>query len=201
MLNLNQVTDLLSTVNPFSWLKTLYIWLGIFITGLLLGFYGGCEFKQNRWDASNLHALEKGAKNEKQDAITGAKTVGKLETTNQQIQNTSNFIKDQPKKPLVTIVQPTKCETQVVVSTNEGTKQSENSPTVFLTADFQRLYDLSVNPTDIGLRTRVYAEEHKVGIDEGFALIKRNNLQCAQDQARLDALIDRILQKKQNFKE
>ena len=202
MLNLNSVTSLLSAVNPFSWLKTLYIWLGIALVFFSLGFYSGCEHKQTQWDADKLRGMEKAQKQEKSDSISGVKKVEDLKQDAGQIKDTKDYLGKQPVKPLVKVIrEPAKdCVKPVEVITQPGTLKDE-TPTeiVYLTPNFQRLYDVSAKPKDIGLRTRAYSEEHAVEINEGFTLIQENNLICAADQARLDRLIERIEQKKKIF--
>jgi hypothetical protein len=191
-----------------------YIVVGLLC--LITGFYGGCQFKQNQWDAEKFKQLEKTQKLEKQDKVDETKSATEFTKAKEQ-QGTGKAFVEQAlsKKPKLTrTVEPRiigndgSCasgngtgEGKINVVVKEGTTQNEKTGTYF-TADFMRLYDVSIQPGDIELQSRTYDEASGTSVDEGFEkVIKVNNLNYAACRLQLSTLIDRIIQKQKTFQQ
>lgn len=204
MVNLGQVTSLLSAANPFSWLKTVEIWVGIAIVFGTAGYVSGCEHKQREWDATKLAELGKTKNAELKDAKSGITSAQKVEQDKQQTSSGQTFVRQEiakNPKPLI-IVKECEAPKSLEVHPQPGTKQDETNPTVFLSGKFMQLYDVSIQPFDSELRTRTYGDAEGPSIDEGFEkAIIPNNEACAKTRQQLVRLINRINEKKKIFEQ
>lgn len=182
--------------------------LGLYALALVTifstGFYSGCTFKQNQWDAEKFHAMERAQKQEKKDTKEGQRTVENLKGDQGKTEGARVFIKEEIKKNSQTtkVVCPS-VDKVVTVSTIDKPAEEikdENAPIVLLTPNAMRLYDVSARPQDIELRTRTYDSSAETTVDEGFEkIIRPNNLICADNYNQLMALRQRILDKQKSF--
>lgn len=205
-------TSVLSALNPFTWLQTILIWLGIFAVGLIVGGIGGCNYKQNQWDAEKFRQLEKAKKQEQQDLALGAETLGKFKEDGKEIEAGKTFVDqalsiERPRKPLIIVkekIVPIACPQ---INPNPSTPipsgdTNAQDPVFLMSPDFMRLHDVSAKPGDAEIRTRTYGASETATLDEGFKkVIVPNNLSCAEDRAKLQRLQERIIQKQRVFKQ
>jgi hypothetical protein len=205
-------TSVLSALNPFTWLQTILIWLGLFAVGLIVGGIGGCNYKQNQWDAEKFRQMEKAKKQEQQDAAVGVEKIGELKEDKKEIEAGKTFIGKElgagaGSKPLIIYrdkVVPVACpQINPNPSTSvPGVSNVSKDPVFLMSPHFMRLHDVSAKPGDIEIRTRTYGASEEATLDEGFEkVIVPNNLSCAEDRVKLQRLQERIIQKQRVFKQ
>lgn len=202
-MNLNLAQFLPSNLQALAVKIGLYILTAILIFSM--GFYSGCSYKQNQWDADKLHAMERAKKQEQADTKAGARTVENYKSDQRKTEGAQAFIKTELGKtnpPKITKVVYSPVEQVAGTSTvdiNKVEKANEDHQAI-LTADAMRLYDVSANPQDSELRARTYATTEEATVDEGFEkVILPNNLICADNYNQLVALQKRIFDKQQSF--
>lgn len=198
----------LSLLNP----QTLLAKIGVFVLWSLIvfvgGFYSGCEFKQNQWDAEKFKQVEKAKELERKDASAGTKKIDQLKQDEKQAGEGKAFVanelaKNNPlivkkAKPTIVIAGETKKE-EVKVETQPGTIKDEDSD-IYLTVAFMRMYDVSVSPGDAEIRTRTYTNSEGTEIVQGFReVIIPNNEECAATRNQLTRLIERIREKQKIY--
>lgn len=202
--------DFLSNLNPFNWLQTILIWLGIFAVGLIVGGVGGCNYKQAQWDAEKVRSMEKAKALEHEDQKAGVGTVTELRKDQEAAKVGEDFVAGKfngAKKPvLATVKKAVQADCQIKESpapkTEVKTEEPKNEATdiVLLTPDFMQLYDVSVQPGNSELRARTYEASNSASLDEGFEkVIVVNNKKHAACVLQLNKLLDRIEQKKVIF--
>lgn len=190
-------------------LQAIAIKVGIYAIAALAifstGFYSGCSYKQNQWDAEKFHAMERTQKQEKADAKAGERTIGDFKENQGKVTGAGVFIKEELTKtnpPKITkVVCPSVVSSAVVINTDKPeVKENDEKPSAIFTVDAMRLYDVSARPQDSELRTRTYERTEETTVDEGFEkIILPNNLICADNYNQLVALRQRILDKQKSF--
>jgi hypothetical protein len=194
--------SLLSQLDPRIWLSKIVWYIVVALLFLVTGFYSGCQYKQNQWDAEKFRQMEENTRKTKVDQTQGIKNTTEFTEGKRQAEQGKDFVKGQIQehKPLVRIVgSPPVCPQPVKVETREGTVKDETTG-VYLTAHFMQLYDVSSKPGDAELRSRTYKEAEGPSIDEGFEkIIVPNNEEYAAVRLQLNKLIDRIEEKQKLF--
>jgi hypothetical protein len=194
--------SLLSNLNPQTLLTKAAVVIGWSLICVVGGFYGGCQYKQNQWDAEKFHEMEKAKGVEKTDKNDGIKKVEEFKQDTKQAEEGKDFVRKgiQEHRPNIRVVEAPKVSAPAQVVTKEGTVKNEETG-VYLTANFMRLYDVSSAPGLAELRTRAYDETNGPTLDEGFEkIIVPNNQKCAAERLQLTKLIERIEQKQKLYK-
>lgn len=174
---------------------------GIIILGLsaTFGFIGGCEYKQRAWDKDKLVASEKARALEKTDNSLGHRKMEQLGADKITIDEAQNFVQKELSKraPLVSCGKLTPVNPIEVKS--DEVNPVEIKPT--FTAHSMQLYDVSVNPSDVGLRGTAYEAVPEIGIDEGFQIITKNNGIYSEEMSKLARLQQRICEKQKLYEQ
>lgn len=192
--------DILKVANPQALMVKIGIYAGCIVACLSTGFYGGCEFKQNQWDADKFKAEKKARQEEKADAINGHRSVEKMAEDKVSREDADKFIREAVAKAkaakIPDIIITHNCPE---VSTNVETPKIESDPR--FSSNWVWLYDLSIRPRETELRGGSYAEIFSVGVDEASDKIRKNNLTCIGIQDQLNRLQERICDKQKTFNE
>lgn len=191
----------LSQLDPRIWIAKILWYIVTAILCLIMGFFGGCQYKQNQWDAEKFKQLEESTRKERKDATQGTAKIEEFKQGEKQAGEGRDFVRQgiAGKKPLVRIVAQPDCPKPVEVLPKEGTVKNEITG-IYLTAHFMQLYDVSVQPTDVKLRAGNYEEAEGPSFDEGFEkVIVVNNAEYAAVRRQLNTLIDRIEQKQKLY--
>lgn len=222
--------SLLTSLNPQALAAKAGIYALIGSTLISIGFYGGYKYESNQWKAEKFSELAKSQKLEREDSKVGAATTQEFKADKGKIQDADQFVKGRlnvatppplvkvfvakTNKSLESAVKPVSGTTPKSVETasvssekmlGESNVQPESVPnvdvvSVMLTVDFMRLYDVSVQPGNIDLRTRTYDVSQDTTFDEGFKqVIEPNNIDCAANTAQLIRLQQRIREKQKVF--
>lgn len=188
--------------NPQAFFAKILWYLVTGLLCLIVGFFGGCQYKQNQWDAEKFREVEKTQKLEHQDSVAGVKKAEELRKDQQQAQESKDFVREriQTRKPSVRIIsEPTQGNSNLEVKTQPGTVKDETT-NIYLTANFMQLYDVSIQPGNTELRTRTYQDSEGPTLDEGFEkVVIPNNQDCADQRIQLTRLIERIKEKQKIF--
>lgn len=198
-------------LNPFDISEIPY---KIIVYGIVLaltatfGAIGGCEYKQREWDKDKLAASEAARKLEKSDNSAGHRKIEQLGEDKITISEAQKLVKDAlagaPKK----LVSCGKLEvTKVIAEVKPGEKiekkveEKDDSAVepIYLLPGTMQLYDLSVDPSNVGLRGSTYGNPEALEINEGFEIIFENNFSCATERSKLKRLQERICEKQKLF--
>lgn len=222
--------SLLTSLNPQALAAKAGIYALVGSTLLSIGFYGGYKYESNQWKAEKFSELAKSQKLEREDSKVGATTAQEFKADTSTIQSADQFVKGRlnvanspplvkvfiakTTKPVESTVKPISGTTSKSVETasipsekilGDSNVRPENISNVdvvsiMLTADFMRLYDVSVQPGNIELRSGTYAASQETTFDEGFSkVIEPNNIDCATNTAQLERLQQRIREKQKIF--
>lgn len=180
---------------------------GLIVCSLVIGFVSGCEYKEDQIAKEKLAEVKENARLEKKDGVEGANAVNALRKIDNQIYDTAKaIVGETSNKPLVIVkTKPTVCPVSTVVSKDSNDSPAIKEPVneeptvVYLSKHFMRLHDLSAQPGNTQFRAGTYEAARELRIDEGLGVVARNNLQCVAWKSQLDALINRIEQKRKLF--
>lgn len=186
-------------LNPVAMLYKIGAAIGVIALVYGSGYVTGCTHQKNSEAAKELTEERHARILENKDSKQGNVAAAQVRATENRIDKNTAHVQEEAKgKKLV------ECQ-QAPQPAKESEPQSEpkqiETDVVYLTPDAVRLYDLSIEPGLAGFRARAYETPRTVTVDEGFAVIAKNNGYCAKIAAQLDALITRIEQKQALSKE
>lgn len=192
--------DILKVADPQALMVKIGIYAGCVVACLSTGFYGGCSFKQNQWDADKFKAEKEARIEEKADIVIGHRSVENMAADKITVADADKFIKEAVAKAkaakIPDIIITHNCPE---VSTNAEISKMESDPR--FSSNWVWLYDLSIRPRETELRGTPYAEIFSIGVDEAGAKIRKNNLACIGIQDQLNRLQERICDKQKTFHE
>lgn len=190
--------DILKVADPQALMVKIGIYAGCVVACLVTGFYGGCSFKQNQWDADKFKAEKEARIEEKADAIIGHRAVENIVIDKISVAEADKFIQEAVAKAKAAKI-PNVIITHNCPEVANETVKIESDPR--FSSNWVWLYDLSIRPRETELRGTPYAEIYTVGVDEASAKIRKNNLACIGIQDQLNRLQERICDKQKTFHE
>lgn len=195
----------MSLLDPTEEVRKILIGLIVLAVTGGMGFVGGCHHKQKEWDSDKLASSEAARKLEKSDNSLGHRKMEQLGEDKITISEAQAIVKKAlegaPKK-LVSCgrIEVVTSPAQPKIEEKKDETASDDLP-VYLLPDTVKLYDLSVDPSNVGLRTRPYGEADATEVNEGFKVIFKNNFECAAIRSRLTRLEERICEKQKLYKQ
>lgn len=170
------------------------------------GMIGGCEYKQREWDKDKLASSEAARKIEKHDNSLGHRKIEQLGEDKVTISEANAWIQEALKGAPKKLVNCGKLEVDPqwmkdkpqIVQLNPGIKRDETEldrMEPMLTRDFMQLYDVSVDPSNAGLRGQTYGTPAEISVNEGLEVVTQNNAKFSEDRAQLKRLQERICEK------
>lgn len=191
----------MSILDPTEEIRKIIIGAIVLALTATFGAIGGCEYKQRAWDKDKLAASEAARKLEKSDNSLGHRKIEQLGEDKVTLSEAQKWVEEAVKGAPKKLVSCGRVEVITSSAKNDKEPKIEEAPIPTFTRDFMQLYDVSINPSDVGLRGRSYETVPEIGVDEGFKAIERNNFKYNEELAKLKRLQERICEKQVLYKQ
>lgn len=201
----------MSLLDPTAEVRKILIYGAILALTATFGMIGGCEYKQREWDKDKLASSEAARKLEKHDNLAGHRKIEQLGEDKVTISEANAWVqkalKDSPKKLVnwgqVEVVKAPSLGNSEEMLKAEGKKDEITTENLqpLLTRDFMQLYDVSVDPSNVGLRGSTYGTPAEIPVNEGLEVVTKNNAKFSEDRAQLKRLQERICEKQKLYEQ